>query len=209
MMVTERRHPTPARARHLLLALALACGGAHAKGPAPAHAGAAPAPPLSERVGIVDARSPDAARIATAPGAKGGAADAELRYLRLSPPPGKAAECCIQPQAPTPTQEASILRYDGDDAQPAGEREARFTQPPGDGFVGLAVHGKPAVTRASSNRVFLQWPDHKGSVRVDHCLSTEGLHVKIADSVGPGRWKPAAHYYLPLGADVPPDCPAD
>ncbi len=195
------------RATHLLVFIfALGCAAAHA---------AAPAPP-SARVGIVDARMPDAARVAlpgmgpSAEAVPGNAAPPhELRFLRLSPPAGQATECCIRPQAPVDPQETSLLRYQGADAEPAAEREARFTHLPGDGFVGLAVQGKPTVKRASSHRLLLRWPDSRQQVRVDHCLAAEGLHVKIAESTGAGRWKPAAHYYLPLGADVQPDCPRE
>lgn len=195
------------RASHLLVSiLAIGCAAVHA---------AAPAPP-SARVGIVDARMPDAARVAL-PGmespAEAGpgnpAPPHELRFLRLSPPAGQATECCIRPQAPVDPQKARLLRYQGADTEPAAEREARFTQPPGDGFVGLAVQGKPTVKHISSHRILLRWPDSRQQVRVDHCLAAEGLHVKIAKNTGAGRWKPAAHYYLPLGADVQPDCPRE
>ncbi len=195
------------RAAHLLVSIfALGCGAAHA---------AAPAPP-SARVGIVDARMPDAARVAL-PGmgspteaASGNAAPPhELRFLRLSPPQGKTTECCIRPQAPVDPQDASLLRYQGADAEPAAGRGARFTHAPGDGFVGLAMQGKPTIKRTSSHRILLRWPDSMQQVRVDHCLAAEGLHVRIAESTGAGRWKPAAHYYLPLGADVQPDCPRE
>lgn len=75
--------------------------------------------------------------------------------------------------------------------------------------MGLAVQGKPTVKHISSHRILLRWPDSRQQVRVDHCLAAEGLHVKIAENTGAGRWKPAAHYYLPLGADVQPDCPRE
>ncbi len=193
--------------------MAIACSTAHAGTPAPGQS-ATPAA-LSRRVGVVDARMPDAAHIAldeatgsgTPPG--DGAPLPELHFLRLSPPPGKAAECCIRPLAPIPPQQAGILRYDGEDAQPASESEARFTKAPGDGFVGLALDGKPSVKRISSHRLLLRWPDSKAPLRVDHCLSAEGLHVKISESTGAGRWKPAGHYYIPLGADVQANCPAE
>ncbi|MDA8521771.1 hypothetical protein [Acidovorax sp. NCPPB 4044] len=131
----------------------------------------------------------------------------KIALLGLSPPAGKATECCIRPLAPVDGPEAALLRYEGPEAKPAAEREARFTHPPGDGFVGLSIEGRPAVKRASPQRILLRWPDRKTQVRVDHCLSTEGLHVKIAESTPAGGWKPAAHYYLPLGADVQADCP--
>ncbi len=167
---------------------------------APAHAGAL----LSSRVGVVDASSPGSARVALASGdaAPGG----ELHYLPLYPA-AKAPECCVRPQAAVPARDVSILRFDGDDSQLAAEHAAQFTQAPDGPFTGLAVQGKAMVTRASDQRLFLQWPDRKVSVRVDHCVSAEGVHVRIADSAGPGRWQPAAYYYLPLSKPAAPDCP--
>lgn len=167
---------------------------------APAHAGAL----LSFRVGVVDASSPGSARVALASGdaAPGG----ELHYLPLYPA-AKAPECCVRPQAAVPARDVSILRFDGDDSQLAAEHAAQFTQAPDEPFTGLAVQGKAMVTRASDQRLFLQWPDRKVSVRVDHCVSAEGVHVRIADSAGPGRWQPAAYYYLPLSKPATPDCP--
>lgn len=199
----------------LLCCIALAWGLAHAKPPRPGEAIATPAAPLAARVAVLDARSPAMARLATMdapdpavpPG--DGAPLPELRFLRLSPATGSSTDCCVQPLAPVDPQDASTLRYEGESPQPAAEREARFTHAPREGFVGLAVEGRPAVTRMPGRRVLLQWPDRKGSLRVDHCLSAEGLHLKISEGNGAGRWKPAAHYYLPLATDVQPDCPQD
>lgn len=199
----------------LLCCIALACGLAHAKPPRPGEAVAAPATPLAARVAILDARSPAIARLATMdapdpavpPG--DGAPLPQLRFLRLSPPTGSSTDCCVQPLAPVDPQDASILRYEGESPQPAAEREARFTHAPREGFIGLALEGRPAVARMPGRRILLRWPDRKGSLRVDHCLSAEGLHLKISEGNGAGRWKPAAHYYLPLATDVQPDCPQE
>ncbi|SDO94860.1 hypothetical protein SAMN04489708_105107 [Paracidovorax cattleyae] len=178
-----------------------------------AHAAPYPTKSLAARVAILDARSPATARLATMdatdpsvlPG--DGAPLPQLRFLRLSPATASSKECCVQPLAPVDPRDASTLRYEGEDAQPAAEREVRFTHAPREGFVGLAVEGDAVVTRMPSHRILLRWPDRKASLRVDHCLSAEGLHLKISEGTGAGPWKPAAHYYLPLAADARPDCP--
>ena len=108
-----------------------------------------------------------------------------------------------------PPRDVAILRFDGDNSQLAAEHTAQFTQAPGEPFMGLALLGKATVTRASDQRLFLQWPDRKVSVRVDHCVSGEAMHVRVADSAGPGQWQPAAYYYRPLAVPAQPDCPVD
>lgn len=161
------------------------------------------ASPVSSRVGLLDARRPDAPRLVLGQLQPEGAA---LHYLRLSPPMGKKPECCVQ--AGAAVQDASILQYRGEDAVPADERDAKFQKAPEEGFVGLLLAKNAVVSRTHAHRVVLRWPDRKARLRVDHCLSSEGMHVKVAESGAKGQWVPKAHYYLPLGADVTPDCPA-
>ncbi|WP_415266242.1 hypothetical protein [Acidovorax sacchari] len=198
-----------------LCCVALAWGLAHAQPPRRGDTTGVPVSPLAARVAVLDARSPATARLATMDAADptvppgDGAPLPELRFLRLSPATESSTECCVQPLAPVDPQEASTLRYEGESPQPAAEREARFTPAPREGFVGLALEGRPAVTRMPGRRILLQWPDRKASLRVEHCLSAEGLHLKISEGTGAGRWKPAAHYYLPLATDVQPDCLQD
>ena len=203
-MATERR--TPRRPAVLALVGLLFSGmAAHAGTPPtaqPAAQVAQAAQAVSSRVGLLDARRPDAPRLVMATPQPDGEPQ---HYLRLSPPVGKKPECCVQPGVAA--QEASILQYRGEDAVPADEREAQFQKAPEEGFVGLLLQKNAVVTRTTAHRIVLRWPDRKARVRVDHCLSSEGMHVKIAESGAKGQWTPKAHYYLPLGSDVAADCP--
>ncbi len=220
MMATERSAPLPPRssgagpvaagrllhrpAASVLVALAgLFLGGAGAQADT-AQRGPASASPVSSRVGLLDARRPDAPRVVLGQAQPDG--ETQHGYLRLSPPMGKKPECCVQ--AGTAAQDASILQYRGEDAVPADERDATFQKTPEEGFVGLLLAKNAVVSRTNPHRVVLRWPDRQARVRVDHCLSSEGMHVKVAESGAKGQWVPKAHYYLPLGADVTPDCPA-
>ncbi|AVS85631.1 hypothetical protein C8239_13435 [Paracidovorax avenae] len=228
MMATERRHRSPFRTGTLFFlafSLAIACGEAPAKPKAsskpraaakarkaakprtPAPAAASQGDPLSSRVGVVDANTLGAVRLALASDTMA-VPSGGLHYLPLAPA-AKASECCVRPQAAVPPRDVAILRFDGDNSQLAAEHTAQFTQAPGEPFMGLALLGKATVTRASDQRLFLQWPDRKVSVRVDHCVSGEAMHVRVADSAGPGQWQPAAYYYLPLAVPAQPDCPVD
>ncbi|GKS88681.1 hypothetical protein [Acidovorax sp. SUPP2539] len=155
------------------------------------------ASPVSSRVGLLDARRPDAPRLVLGQPQPEGEA---LHYLRLSPPMGQKPECCVQ--AGAAVQDGSILQYRGEDTVPADERDAKFQKAPEEGFVGLLLAKNALVSRTNAHRVVLQWPDRKARVRVDHCLSSEGMHVRVAESGAKGQWVLKAHYYLPLGADV-------
>ncbi|MDA8521773.1 hypothetical protein [Acidovorax sp. NCPPB 4044] len=227
-MAKEQHNRNRSRtATFLLLAMCLAfsAGAAPAKpkatnkpkSAAKARKATRPAPPvakpaspetlLSTRIGVVDASAPGAALVALASADQPVPAEG-LHYLPLSPA-AKAADCCVRPQSAVPARDVAILRFDGDDAQLAAEHSAQFTRAPDGAFMGLTLQGKATVTRATEQRLFLQWPDRKVSVRVDHCFSAEGMHVRVADSAGPGKWQPAAYYYLPLKASVQPDCPLE
>ncbi|MFI8619232.1 hypothetical protein ACIGHN_27415 [Acidovorax sp. NPDC077693] len=140
------------------------------------------ASPVSARVGIVDARRPDAPRLVLGQVQPEGEA---LHYLRLSPPVGNKPECCVQ--VGIAAQDASILRYRGEDALPADEHDAKFRKLPNDAFVGVLLSKNSVVSRTSAHQVVLQWSDRQARVRVDHCLSSEGMHVKIAESDTKGQ----------------------
>lgn len=171
-----------------------------------AQAGTSPrvlasASPLSPRVGLLDSRRPDAPRLVMGQPQPEGE---PRHYLRLAPSMGKKLECCVR--AGAAAQETSILQYHDEDMVPADERDATFQKAPEEGFVALLLPKNSVVLRTSARQVVLQLPGHHVRVRVDHCLSSEGMHLKIAESDAKGQWMPKAHYYLPLETDVMPDC---
>ncbi|MFT3720554.1 hypothetical protein [Pseudorhodoferax sp.] len=183
------------RARHAAAAcLALLCAGALA---APAAAGPA------ARVGLLDARQPGAAHLAW--NAAEAPAGARLRYLPLSPPGACKPLCCVQAVEPTDTQ---IQRVGAREDRPLRGWTARLSARAAPPLVGLVFTRTPRVDYVNAQRVLLRWPGDSRPVRVDHCLSQEGLHVRLAERGPSGRWREAAHYYLPLGMEVEANCPA-
>ena len=160
------------------------------------HAQPVPKEPLA-RVGLIDAKLPSAAAvIAEPPIASGG-----LRFYRLSSPIFRGIECCVN--IGEGAAQSSVLRYQGTDTSAVTAQAATFDQPLDEGFVGLVLAGPDVrVRRVNTHKVSVSWKRHRGKVDVEHCLSQEGLHVRLSHA---GR---RVHYYLPLGAAVEPNCPA-
>lgn len=174
--------------------LLVACAAAFA-----AHAQAVPKEPLA-RVSLIDAKLPSAAAvIAEQPIGSGGSGT--LRFYRLSSPVFRGVECCVnigEGAAPS-----SVLRYQGTDTSAVAAQAATFDKSLDEGFVGLVLAGPDVkVRRINTHKVSVSWKHHRGKVDVEHCLSQEGLHVRLSHV---GR---RVHYYLPLGAAVEPNCPA-
>lgn len=61
----------------------------------------------------------------------------------------------------------------------------------------------PLPSAFPPHQVRMGWATENLVLDVFHCVSSEGLHVRIAeDSTG----SELAHYYVPLGAEVDADC---
>ena len=72
-------------------------------------------------------------------------------------------------------------------------------------MIALALAGPlPKVEAVSPQRLRLTWPG-RTAWRVEHCASTEGMHLRLQPEDGSA---PARAFYLPLGMDVEADCPA-
>jgi hypothetical protein len=155
-----------------------------------------PKEPLA-RVSLIDAKLPSAAAvIAEQPITSGG-----LRFYRLSSPIFRGIECCVT--IGEGAAQSSVLRYQGTDTSAVAAQTATFDQPLDEGFAGLVLAGPDVrVRRINTHKVSVSWKRHRGKVNVEHCLSQEGLHVRLSHA---GR---RVHYYLPLGAAVVPNCPA-
>jgi hypothetical protein len=68
----------------------------------------------------------------------------------------------------------------------------------------LAFNGTGAtVQRLSPHQVRVEWASEKLALDVFHCVSRESMHVRVAES---GTGSELAHYYVPLVAEVDPDC---
>jgi hypothetical protein len=161
-----------------------------------AHAQPVPKEPLA-RVGLIDAKLPGAvAVIAEQPMSR-----RALRFYRLSSPIFRGVECCVN--IGEGAAESSVLRYQGTDTSAVTAQAATLDAPLEEGFLGLALAGPDVrVRRINSHKISVNWKRHRGTVDVEHCLSQEGLHVRLSHG---GR---RVHYYLPLGTAVEANCPA-
>jgi hypothetical protein len=162
----------------------------------PAHAHPVPKEPLA-RVRLIDAKLPSAAVVV----GELPMGEKKLRFYRLSAPLSRGVECCVTMGEGGASTTA--LRYLGSDASAATAFAATFTQPLDDGFVGLALVGHDVrVRRVNAHKVSVSWKHRQGKVDVVHCLSREGLHVRLSHA------SQRVHYYLPLDMAVEPNCPA-
>lgn len=163
--------------------------------------------------GLVDARQPDQPARVVGPDAP---AQAQLMpFVRLTDPESSRIECCLQVQ---PQATASpVLRYRvGPDrlaTQPAHGLSAQLLAAEPSGFVGLVLPPRSGarVLRRSPQQLLLSWSDASSGGRtvqwqVQHCLSSEGLHLWWTDPRAPRA--PHQHLYLPLDMAVEADCPA-
>lgn len=153
-----------------------------------------------DRVGLIDARRPEGvASLVTSARAPSG----KWRFLRLSVSAAMPVECCIEAGG---TAASSVLQLSGDEVVATVAQAATFEPALKQGFIGLAVRGDIRVRVVSAHRVVLSWPNQARRLRVDHCLSAEGLHVLLRGGRH-GRFPgPTLHYYVPLGMDVTADC---
>jgi hypothetical protein len=154
----------------------------------------------TRRVGLIDARLPSAAvAIGETP-----AAGTKLRFFRLSSTTRRGVECCVKVGNAAATTE--LLLYQGSETLAAPASAATVSSPVDEGFIGLALMGQGVrVRRLSEQKLSVSWSHLPGKVVVEHCLSQEGIHVRLSETSHPDE---PVHYYLPLGMDVEANCPA-
>lgn len=197
----NRRTGRPWHVLVLVATLSVAWVSVKADGQASAAAtpGARPIPP----VGVVDARhAGTAAQIYFSrrmPGRR-------LSYFRLSDPSAAAAQCCLSTKGRA-ASELGVLRL------AAGKQRATVRVPAvldhnaEAGFIGLTFDGAGAIAqRLSPHQVRIGWAREKLVLDVYHCVSGEGMHVRVAEN---STGSELAHYYVPLGAEVDADCTPD
>lgn len=159
-------------------------------------------------LGLVDAREPQALVVVDAVPASG-----LLPFLRLSDPGARTVECCLRVQKDTQPSSILRLRVSGPiEAQPSTTEQAghpaqvvgAVEEGP---FIGLVLPpGAGArVLWRRANALQLEWTapgtPRPLRVRVQHCLSSEGLHLWWQRPGGP-----RVHLYVPLGMAVEADC---
>ncbi len=174
--------------------------------PASAHgAEDAQARAVGRRIGLVDAsRVGKAVVVYGADRAALGRSGAAMRYLRLAPPAAGQIECCLRVSgAAKPSHDLAV--ESSANATSGHYAMATLSRRPALGFFGLALGGsRPTAEPQPDRSVLLSWPDQPmRPVRVQHCVSTESLHVRIVDAVTSVE---LLRYALPLGMDVEADC---
>ena len=152
---------------------------------------------LLDRVSLIDAKSPGSAAVISGQPMGGHT----LRFYRLSSSTSTEVECCVSVgEGAVPS---TALRYQGSDTVAVTARQATFDGPLERGFVGLALAGPGVrVQRINAHKISLSWKYRRGKVVVEHCLSQEGVHVRMSDA------SQSQHYYLPLDMEVEPNCPS-
>ena len=164
----------------------------------------------SQWLGLVDLRQPGAGRVYALNGlAK---TPATLHYVPLAPPAAARVACCLRPgRASAKAEEDTLppveLVTGGEDRPLDGRALARPPRSTGGPMIALALAGPvPKVEAVSAQRLRLTWPGRAGAWRVEHCASTEGMHLRLQPEDGSA---PPRAFYLPLGMEVEADCPAD
>jgi hypothetical protein len=187
----------------LLLVATLSAAWMSAQADGAASAAAAPGMRPVPPVGVVDARHAGAAAqlyfSRSVPMRR-------LSYFRLSDPTATAAQCCLSPKG-RPVSDPGVPSLAAGAQQATVRMAAVLSQGMEVGFIGLAFDGAGAVAqRLSVHQVRVEWARKKLALDVFHCVSSEGMHVRVAESSTGGE---LAHYYVPLGADVDADCTPD
>lgn len=127
----------------------------------------------------------------------------KLRYLNLSQLETVQVSCCvaIDKRAAKPQAQAGGEVW-------AGTLSRRATQ----GFFGVVMVNAPTrIERTSPNELLLSWraasaDANVASIRVIHCVSAEGLNVRVLDSTKGVAGTELSRHYVSLGMDVEPDC---
>lgn len=122
----------------------------------------------------------------------------QLRYLNVSQIERTQASCCVT------LSKRTAQAQDGSEVR-AGVLSRRAAE----GFFGVVFVNAPIqIERTSANEIELSWRASRAdatpaSVRVIHCLSTEGLNLRVLQRSDGAELR---RYYVPLGMDVEPDC---
>ena len=130
--------------------------------------------------------------------ATSGAPISLLRVFRMSDPGASRLECCLRMTGTKATGNSfSIQSESKDRADRVPELLERSGGEPSDPYLGLAVAGGDAFVRNRRHQSFeVAWKDHAARIRVEHCVTQEGLRIEVTSATGRSR------YYLPLGMDV-------
>lgn len=201
----------PRALRFSLAALAVASAAAPVTASAGASA-AAPAATATPWFALADLRQPRQAALLYAP--RGPAPRTALSFIPLAPAEGKPqVACCVQVRGkakPDTDSGAALLQADSE-APPLQRQAARLSKPVSGPVLALAIDGRrPVVDSTAAHTLLIHWPGRAEQLRVQHCVSAEGLHLRVtpvAAQGGPAA--PVQHFYLPLGMEVEADCPAD
>ena len=125
----------------------------------------------------------------------------QLRYFSVSQTERTQSSCCVTiGKRATKAQDGSEVR--------AGLLSRRAPE----GFFGVVFVNAPSqIERTSPNEVRLSWhasraPATAVSVRVIHCVSAEGLNVRVLKQTDGADGTELHRYYVPLGMDIEPDC---
>jgi hypothetical protein len=160
-------------------------------------------------LGWADLRQPSAAA-RVYPLQAQGVTPARLHFVPLAPPRAAHIACCLRPGRAGATGEDLSppveLVAGGEDRPLVGHTLARPPRHTGGPMIALALAGPvPKLAAISPQRLRLTWPGRAGAWRIEHCASTEGMRLRLQPEDGSA---PPRAFYLPLGMDVEPDCPA-
>jgi len=127
-------------------------------------------------------------------------------YFRLSDLSATAAQCCLSPKG-RPASDPGVPSLAAGAQRATVRMAALLSHDAEAGFIGLVFDGTGAAARRlSPHQVRVEWAREKLVLDVFHCVSSEGMHVRVAEG---GTGSELAHYYVPLGADVDADCTPD
>jgi hypothetical protein len=187
----------------LLLAAMLSAAWVPVKADGQASAAAIPGAKPIPPIGVVDARhAGTGAKLYFSRGVPG----RRLSYFRLSDPSATAAQCCLSTKG-RPVSDLGVPRLAAGKQRASMRISAVLEHDAEVGFIGLAFDGAgAAVQRLSLHHVRIEWAGEKLALDVFHCVSSEGMHVRVADT---RTGSELAHYYVPLGAEVDADCTPD
>lgn len=203
-----RRIQLTGRVRHVLVLVATLSTTAWVPVRADGAASAAAAPgarpvPL---VGVVDARhSGTAARIYYSRSVP----MRRLSYFRLSDVSATSAQCCVSPKG-RPVSDPGVPSLAAGAPRATVRMAASLSHAVEAGFIGVVFDSTGAIAqRISPHQVRIEWAREKLALDVFHCVSSEGMHVRVAPAAEGSTGNELAHYYVPLGADVDADCTPD
>jgi len=126
-----------------------------------------------------------------------------LSYFRLSDPSATSAQCCLSTKG-RPVLDLDVPNLTAAEQQETVRIAAVLDHDAEASFIGVAFAGVGATAqRLSPHQVRIEWAGQKLALDVFHCVSSEGMHVRVAES---GAGSELAHYYVPLGYDVEADC---